>query len=76
MYVISISGVPRETKEEYDFSEFDIFDDPQAPYSTFSFTYTNESFKRLSQLTEFNTLSHIDEIKEVIDLYNIIKTNI
>ncbi|XP_035827713.1 uncharacterized protein LOC101850745 isoform X2 [Aplysia californica] len=59
-------GVPRETKEEFDFADFDIFDNPKAPYSTFNFTYSHENFERLSKLTEFNTLLHIEEIKQVI----------
>ncbi|BFZ06037.1 hypothetical protein BsWGS_09076 [Bradybaena similaris] len=58
--------VPRETKEEFEFAEFDLFTDPRAPYSTFNFTYTHRDFERLSQLTEFNTLLHISDIKEVI----------
>lgn len=59
-------GVPRTTKEEFDFANFDIFDDPATPYSTFNFKYSHEAFKRLSQLTEFNTLANIDKIKSVI----------
>ncbi|CAG5114679.1 unnamed protein product, partial [Candidula unifasciata] len=61
--------IPRETKEEFEFAEFQLFDDPRAPYSTFNFTYTHSDFERLSQLTEFNTLLHIDEIKEVRQVY-------
>ncbi|BFZ00505.1 hypothetical protein BsWGS_03542 [Bradybaena similaris] len=59
-------GIPRETKEEFKFADFDIFDDPKAPYSTFNFTYAHKNFEQLSQLMEFNTLLHIDDIKEVI----------
>lgn len=49
-----------------DFADFDLFDDPALPYSTFNFTYTHEQFQRLSQLTEFNTLHSLDEIKRVL----------
>ncbi|XP_059164143.1 uncharacterized protein LOC131947080 [Physella acuta] len=59
-------NVPRETQEELDFADFDVFDDPKAPYSTFNFTYTHKNFERLSQLMEFNTLLHIEDIKSVI----------
>ncbi|XP_064615815.1 cytosolic phospholipase A2-like [Liolophura sinensis] len=59
-------GVPRETTEEKEFAEFAVFDDPEAPYSTFNFTYTHKAFDRLSQLMEFNTLNHLKEIKEAI----------
>ncbi|XP_064615136.1 cytosolic phospholipase A2-like [Liolophura sinensis] len=59
-------GVPRETTEEKEFADFAVFDDPEAPYSTFNFTYTHKAFDRLSQLMEFNTLNHLKEIKEAI----------
>lgn len=60
------SGVPRETNEEIKFAAFDIFDDKESPYSTFNFKYSHEAFKRLSKLTEFNTLLHVEDIKNVI----------
>nr|XP_009670944.1 PREDICTED: cytosolic phospholipase A2 [Struthio camelus australis] len=59
-------GVPRETQEEKDFADFDIFDDPNSPYSTFNFQYPNEAFKRLHDLMEFNTLNNIDVIKQAM----------
>ncbi|KAL5004647.1 hypothetical protein ScPMuIL_018103 [Solemya velum] len=59
-----LPGVPRRSQEELDFADFDIFDDPTAPYSTFNFKYTHEAFERLSKLTEFNTLANIDSIKD------------
>ncbi|KAM6264335.1 cytosolic phospholipase A2 isoform 2-T5 [Spheniscus humboldti] len=59
-------GVPRETQEEKDFADFDIFDDPNTPFSTFNFQYSNEAFKRLHDLMEFNTLNNIDVIKEAM----------
>lgn len=61
-----ISGVRRRTKEERDFAEFDIFDDPATPYSTFNFKYSHNAFERLSKLMEFNTLLNIEQIKTVI----------
>ncbi|XP_069497488.1 cytosolic phospholipase A2 [Ambystoma mexicanum] len=59
-------GVPRETQEEKEFADFDIFDDPESPFSTFNFQYPNEAFKRLHDLMEFNTLNNIDIIKQAI----------
>ncbi|XP_048338418.1 cytosolic phospholipase A2 [Sphaerodactylus townsendi] len=59
-------GVPRDTQEEKDFADFDIFDDPDTPFSTFNFQYSNEAFKRLHDLMEFNTLNNLDIIKEAI----------
>jgi hypothetical protein len=64
--VVYITGVPRETAEEKAFADFDIFDDPERPYSTFNFTYSHTAFDRLSQLAEFNTLLHADDIKNEI----------
>ncbi|NXY43622.1 PA24A phospholipase, partial [Ceuthmochares aereus] len=58
--------VPRETQEEKDFADFDIFDDPNTPFSTFNFQYPNEAFKRLHDLMEFNTLNNIDVIKQAM----------
>jgi hypothetical protein len=49
-----------------DFANFDIFDDPSTPYSTFNFKYSHEAFERLSKLTEFNTLSNIEAIKKAM----------
>lgn len=65
-YWYCILGVRRRTKEEKDFADFDIFDDPATPYSTFNFTYPRLAFERLSKLTEFNTLLNIAEIKKVL----------
>ncbi|XP_053325717.1 cytosolic phospholipase A2 [Spea bombifrons] len=59
-------GVPRETEEEKEFADFDIFDDPETPYSTFNFQYPKKAFKRLHDLMEFNTLNNIDKIKQAI----------
>uniref|UniRef100_A0A8C3L8N9 Phospholipase A2 n=1 Tax=Chrysolophus pictus TaxID=9089 RepID=A0A8C3L8N9_CHRPC len=59
-------GLPRETKEERDFADFDIFDDPNTPFSTFNFQYPNEAFKRLHDLMEFNTLNNLDVIKQAM----------
>uniref|UniRef100_H3DL93 Phospholipase A2 n=1 Tax=Tetraodon nigroviridis TaxID=99883 RepID=H3DL93_TETNG len=59
-------GVPRETEKEKDFADFDIFDDPETPFSTFNFQYSNEAFTRLHDLMEFNTLSNLEVIKEAI----------
>ncbi|XP_077784460.1 cytosolic phospholipase A2 isoform X2 [Podarcis muralis] len=59
-------GVPRETQEEKDFAEFDIFDDPDTPYSTFNFKYPNEAFCRLHDLMEFNTLNNLNIVKQAI----------
>ena len=56
----------RRTKEEKEFADFDIFDDPERPYSTFNFKYTNTAFDRLSAVTEFNTLLCKDMIIEKI----------
>ncbi|KAK1329312.1 hypothetical protein QTO34_011493 [Cnephaeus nilssonii] len=59
-------GVPRETKEEKEIADFDIFDDPESPFSTFNFQYPNQAFKRLHDLMYFNTLNNIDVIKNAI----------
>ncbi|XP_010018611.1 PREDICTED: cytosolic phospholipase A2 [Nestor notabilis] len=59
-------GILRETQEEKDFADFDIFDDPNTPFSTFNFQYPNEAFKRLHDLMEFNTLNSIDVIKQAM----------
>ncbi|KAM4641657.1 cytosolic phospholipase A2 isoform 1-T2 [Discoglossus pictus] len=60
-------GVRRETDEEIEFADFDIFDDPETPFSTFNFQYPNEAFDRLHNLMEFNTLNNIDLIKQAIE---------
>nr|CAD7261855.1 unnamed protein product [Timema shepardi] len=47
--------VLRTTKEEKDFSDFEIFDDPADPFSSFNFRYSQLQFDRLTRLVEFNT---------------------
>uniref|UniRef100_A0A674A1Z6 Phospholipase A2 n=1 Tax=Salmo trutta TaxID=8032 RepID=A0A674A1Z6_SALTR len=59
-------GVPRETEKEKEMADFDIFDDPETPYSTFNFQYSNQAFTQLHDLMEFNTLNNIEVIKEAI----------
>uniref|UniRef100_A0AAQ5XTM9 Phospholipase A2 n=1 Tax=Amphiprion ocellaris TaxID=80972 RepID=A0AAQ5XTM9_AMPOC len=53
-------GVPRETEKEKELADFDIFDDPETPFSTFNFQYSNEAFTRLHDLMEFNTLNNLE----------------
>ncbi|KAL4218780.1 Cytosolic phospholipase A2 [Mactra antiquata] len=59
-------GRRRRTKEEKENADFDIFDDPNKPYSTFNFKYTNQAFDRLADLMEFNVLLCRDMILENI----------
>ncbi|CAL8256506.1 unnamed protein product [Merluccius merluccius] len=59
-------GVPRETEAEKEYSDFDIFDDPETPFSTFNFQYSNQAFTQLQDLMEFNTLNNLEVIKEAI----------
>ncbi|XP_017311651.1 cytosolic phospholipase A2 [Ictalurus punctatus] len=59
-------GIPRETEADKQFADFDIFDDPETPYSTFNFQYSNKAFTQLHDLMEFNTLNNIEVIKEAI----------
>ncbi|XP_032428637.1 cytosolic phospholipase A2 [Xiphophorus hellerii] len=59
-------GVPRVTEKEKELADFDIFDDPESPFSTFNFQYSNEAFTRLHDLMEFNTLNNLEVIKEAI----------
>lgn len=45
---------------EKELADFDIFDDPETPYSTFNFQYTNKAFTQLHDLMEFNTLNNLE----------------
>jgi hypothetical protein len=58
-------GVPRETTEEKEFGNFDVFGD-NTPYSTFYFYYTALDFDRLVKLIEFNVKLKMDIIKQHI----------
>ena len=62
----AVSGVPRLTQEEIEFGNFDIFDDPKKPYSSFNFEYDQKSFDRLHELMRYNTLANMDTIKEKV----------
>ncbi|XP_028400819.1 cytosolic phospholipase A2-like [Dendronephthya gigantea] len=55
-----------DTEEARDFAKFDIFDDPEDPYSTFEFQYEERAFDRLKEMMRFNTLLNMDLIKEKI----------
>lgn len=56
----SFIGVPRETEKEKELADFDIFDDPESPFSTFNFQYSTEAYTRLHDLMEFNTLNNLE----------------
>lgn len=60
LYFNLFTGVPRETEKEKDLADFDIFDDPESPFSTFNFQYSNEAYTRLHDLMEFNTLNNLE----------------
>ncbi|XP_028398219.1 cytosolic phospholipase A2-like [Dendronephthya gigantea] len=62
----SAPGVPRVDEESKDFGNFAIFDDPDKPYSSFNFQYTERSFDRLHELMKYNTSANLDIIKEKI----------
>ena len=64
-----LTGTRRESAEELEFSNFNIFEDLVSPYSTFNFTYPHLAFERLSKLMEFNTKLHIEDIKDAIADY-------
>ena len=58
--------MPRETEEEKAFADFRIFDDKKGHYATFSTSYSEKSFDRLSKLMAYNTLNHAEVIHEAI----------
>ena len=58
--------MPRETKEEFEFGDFNVFTGGQEAFGTLNFCYRTEDFDRLSQLTEYNTRVHLDLIREEI----------
>ena len=58
--------MPRETKEELDFGDFNLFTGGQEAFGTLNFCYSTEDFDRLSQLTEYNTRINLDLIKAEI----------
>lgn len=59
-------GVERETQQEKDFANFEVFSDPKEPYSVFNFAYTQLQFDRLHSLVEYNTAESVPIIKEVV----------
>ena len=58
-------NVPRESDEEKNFANFDIFDNTNA-YAIWRFVYPNQSFDRLSAMMEFNILNNLDVIRSEI----------
>ncbi|XP_015931209.3 cytosolic phospholipase A2 isoform X1 [Parasteatoda tepidariorum] len=57
-------GVPRETEEELEFANFNIFSDPKKTYSIFNFKYPPKKFDRLAKLMEFNVKNNINIVME------------
>ena len=66
MLFLFISGVQRPTKEDKDYANFSLFEDPDSWYSTFNFHYPSEQFNKLADLNEFNTRLAEKTIEEVI----------
>nr|CAD7452324.1 unnamed protein product [Timema tahoe] len=58
------TDVLRSTQEEKDFADFEIFDDPADPFSSFNFRYSQLHFDRLTRLVEFNTRLYEPMIRE------------
>ena len=54
------------TKEDKDYANFSLFEDPDDWYSTFNFHYHSEQFNKLADLNEFNTLLAEQTIQGVI----------
>jgi hypothetical protein len=64
--IFIILDIPRQTDEEKEFGDFQLFDDPNRPYSTFNFKYSPLAFDRMTQLMEYNTLRFKNLIMEKI----------
>lgn len=64
--IFIILDIPRQTDKEKKFGDFELFDDPNRPYSTFNFKYSPLAFDRLTQLMEYNTLRFKNLILEKI----------
>lgn len=58
-------GRVRETDDEKEFGNFDIFDETTA-YAIWRFVYPNLSYDRLTAMMEFNILNNIETIKAEI----------
>ena len=58
-------NVPRESEEEKNFANFDIFDNTNA-YAIWRFVYPNQSFDRLTAMMECNILNNLDVIRSEI----------
>lgn len=60
------AGVDRKTREQKDYADFSIFEDPDGWYSTFNFHYPKEQYSKLADLNQFNTLLAEETIKDVM----------
>ena len=64
------SGIKRESAEELEFADYNLFEDPDKTFDTFNTVYDRTKFDRLTKLTEFNTKLNaeliMDTIKRVI----------
>ena len=66
VFFLFISSVPRPTKEDKDYANFSLFEDPDDWHSTFNFHCRSEQFNELADLNEFNSLLAGKTIQDVI----------
>lgn len=60
-------GVLRETKEDKEFADFQIFSDSKESFSIYNFKYTYCQFERISKLMEYNVLNNKETIIKHIE---------
>jgi len=66
----SSPGVPRQTDDEKEFGNFNIFDKTN-DYAIWRFVYTNLAFDRLTKMMEFNVLNNLHIIKKELELFRL-----
>ena len=61
---MSLTGVKRETIEELEFANYNLFEDPKETFAIFNFNFDKTKFHRLTNLMEFSVKNNADVILE------------
>ena len=77
LHLSHISGVKRETEEDFKFANYNLFEDPEKTFDTLNTVYDRTKFDRLTKLMNFNASLKadliMDTIKRVIQVCKIVK---
>ena len=71
-HLVCFKGVKRETAEEFEFGNYNLFEDSKDAFASLNTTYDRTKFDRLTKLMAFNVNNNanviLDTIKRTIEV--------